>query len=135
MKKRSAPVGVIIFAVKSVMRGVITVFVSVLAFAPSVSAASTVITAQVAPVRHVVVDSDGVIQEVVSNTAENVLPLVHLGSMDGTQIPLSDDVRQQYVAIISQLDMHRTGYVYTAQEQWGLSAFNLQLVSLLPLVF
>ena len=81
-------------------------------FTPSVSAAtvsggSTVISGRVLPVRYIVVDEQGVIQRIISNTPENVTPKVHLGAIDSPEIPLSADLALQYEEVLATLDMER----------------------------
>lgn len=79
---------------------------------PSVSAAtvsggSTVISGRVLPVRYVIVDDEGVIQRIISNTPESVIPRVHLGAIDGAELPLSADIAARYEKNIAKLDMER----------------------------
>lgn len=90
---------------RGVLRGIIAICMGVLVWAPPVSAAETVITARVMPVRHIVVDEAGVVQRIISNTSENVTPIVHLGSAEGREILLTDDVKQRYETVIAGLDM------------------------------
>lgn len=97
---------------RGVVRGFFAICLGVFVFAPPVSAAtvtggSTVITGRVLPVRYVVVDEQGVIQRIISNTPENVTPKVHLGAIDSPEIPLSADLALQYEKALATLDMER----------------------------
>ena len=96
--------------VREIVRGILAIAVGVLLCTPPVSAATsgeTVITARVMPVRHVVINKDGMILRIVSNTSEDVSPIVHLGSFEGPEIALSDEARGSYDRLIAHLDMSR----------------------------
>lgn len=75
--------------------------------ATTASGGSTVISGRVLPVRYVIVDDDGVIQRIISNTPEKVTPRVHLGAINGEQIPLSADIAARYEKDIAKLNMER----------------------------
>lgn len=125
--------------VRGLLRVVLAMVVSVMVFTPPVSAAiptgsggETVITARVMPVRHIVVDDSGVIQRIISNTSENVPPIVYLDSFQGEQIPLTDDIRQNYDDAIAVLDMrHPADYVRKSPIQLLLA--HVQHVGILHL--
>lgn len=113
--------------------------VGVLVFTPSVSATTTtssggetVITARVMPVRHIVVDGEGVIQRIISNTSENVSPIVHLGTAEGVEVPLTTEIEQDYKAAIASLDMKRPAD-YVRKQPLELLFARLQHISALPL--
>lgn len=67
------------------------------------------ITGVVAPMRFIVLDGQGNIAEITSNTPENVTPKVYIGSIQhGTQVPLTPEVQKDYEAKIVGHDMHST---------------------------
>lgn len=96
--------------VREIVRGILAIAMGVLLFTPSVSAATsgeTVITARVMPVRHVVINKEGTILRVVSNTSEDVSPIVHLGSFEGPEVTMSEEARATYDRLVAHLDMSR----------------------------
>ena len=115
------------------MRGLIAICVSVLLFAPSVSAAETVVTARVAGVRHVVVDTRGNIQQIVSNTSEDVAPIIHLSTFEGEQVAMTKEIEVRYLAIISKANMEQAGIVYTRNSPLKALIAHLSHTSILPL--
>jgi len=133
--------------VRGVLRGFIAVVMGVMlstspvsAATPTTSGGETVIAAQVMPVRHVVVDSDGVILRIVSNTSENVAPHVYLGSFTGAQISMTAEVNQRYENLIAKLDMQRPADYVRKQpldilltQFQHLSALHLRVISQIEL--
>jgi hypothetical protein len=85
----------------------LAMFVWSVVYVTQASAAQTVITARVMPVRHVVIDKDGVILRIVSNTSENVAPIVYLDTFGGARTAMPKETRQGYEHLIGQLDMSR----------------------------
>lgn len=125
--------------VRGLLRGVLAMVVGVTVFTSPVSAAvptssggETVITAHVMPVRHIVVDHEGVIQRIISNTSENVTPIVHLGTAEGEEILLTTDVKQRYESVIAHLDMQRPAD-YVRKQPLEILLTRLQNISTLPL--
>ncbi len=72
---------------------------SVLADSASVTQIIT-ITARVAPARSIVVNDQGVMTKIYSNTPEAVTPKVYLNSVPGKAMPLTPQLMQQYQTII-----------------------------------
>lgn len=71
------------------------------------------VTARVLPMRRVIVDANGQIQQIISNTAEDVTPTVYFGrDTDANKIPLTDDVQQQYQSLVPQ-GSGKAGILYT----------------------
>jgi len=125
--------------VRGLLRGIVAIAIGVLAFtspvsaaAPTVAGGETVITARVMPVRHIVVDHEGVIQRIISNTTENVTPIVHLGSAEGEEVVFTTDVKQRYESLIAHLDMQRPAD-YVRKQPLEILLARLQYVGTLPL--
>lgn len=125
--------------VRGLLRGVLALAVCAMILASPVSAAvptnsggETVITARVMPVRHIVVDDDDVIQRIISNTSENVTPIVYRGNFQGEQIPMTDEVRLNYDNAIAALDMRRPAD-YIRKSPLQLLLAHVQHVSVLHL--
>lgn len=84
-----------------------------------VAAATTVedqitVTATVAPARYIIVNTNGLIKEIDSNTTEPVIPKVYIGSIRSTAIPLSPLVLNEYTKIISKCNFRKIGIIYSA---------------------
>ena len=61
------------------------------------------VTGRVLPMHSVVVDSNGIVLEILSNTYEDVLPRVFVDRISlETEIPLNDAVKTQYNALVPQ---------------------------------
>lgn len=125
--------------VRDLLRGVLVMVIGVTVFTSPVSAAiptssggETVITARVMPVRHIVVDRDGVIQRIISNTSEDVTPIVHLGTAENGEVPLTAEVKRNYELEIAQLNMERPAD-YVRKQSFELLLAHLRHVSTLPL--
>ncbi len=78
------------------------------------SAGSTTIVAKIAPVRYALVNDSGVIQQIDSNTSEDVPPKVYQGSFSSQPITLSPEISHQYNEIIQLTDTRQTGTIYRA---------------------
>lgn len=74
------------------------------ASAQTISITQTItITATVAPARSIVINDQGQITKIYSNTAENVTPNVYVNEAPtGQRLPLTADLRSQYEQIISK---------------------------------
>lgn len=66
----------------------------------------------VLPQRFIIVDKQLIIQQVLSNTAEDIRPQVFLERLDGAEIPYSDSIIKQYQAIRASADFSRPGVIY-----------------------
>lgn len=60
------------------------------------------ITARVAPTRSIVVNEQGVMTKIYSNTSDNVAPKVYLYDVPGKELPLTSALLQQYNEVIKQ---------------------------------
>ena len=121
--------------VREIVRGILAIVVGVMLVTTPVSAATggaTVITARVMPVRHIVINKDGVILRIVSNTAESVAPVVHFGSFEGPEVAMSDEVSSRYEHLIAHLDMKRPAD-YVRKSDTEIALTQLRRVALLPL--
>lgn len=115
-----------------VLRGVVAALVGVLISASPVSAAETVVTAQVAPVRHVVVNDRGVILQIISNTSEDVTPITHLNHAQGEQVVLTDEIRARYEKTVARLDMSKPA-IYERKNPLKKLISQLRLLTVIPL--
>jgi hypothetical protein len=70
------------------------------------------VLASVQPARYLVVDSNLQIKQVISNTRQDVVPYVMMNSLDGNQLPYTDAVRSQFLALKPSLNFSKAGVVY-----------------------
>jgi hypothetical protein len=77
---------------------------------------STVIAAAIAPVRIIVVNDNGNITKIISNTPEAVTPTVRKGTPDGRQTTLTRDINKQYAVILKRAKIKKTGVIYQAND-------------------
>lgn len=91
------------------------VAVSVSAHQPVLAA--TIIRARVAPVREIVVDNDGKITRIDSNTTEDVVPTVRRGTVTGPIIILTPAIATEYNSLKSRISFVRAGVVYRRPSQ------------------
>jgi hypothetical protein len=73
------------------------------------------VIASVEPTRYIVVDRNLQIKQIVSNTAEDVVPYVLLNSLDGKPLPYTNSIRTQFLALKSSVNFSKAGAVYTKQ--------------------
>lgn len=79
----------------------------------STSSNSTItIMATVRPQRIIIVDKNLVITKIMSNTDQEMRPLVLLESTDGSEIPYSESIAEQYLALKPALNFSKPGIVY-----------------------
>ena len=88
------------------------VILSFVAFAQNVGKENLTVVATVLPVRIIVVDNNFVIKQIISNTEEDVRPLVVLNTQDGKEVPYTDSIRKQYDSIKKSISFVRPGLVY-----------------------
>jgi len=104
---------------------VVGLFFACLVFGSSASAAtpvlptlttsgSTQVVVTVQPIRSILINDQGEIVRIISNSAANVTPTVYKNSFTGSALELSPDVNQQYKSLLSNLDITRTGTIYQA---------------------
>ncbi len=70
------------------------------------------IMATVRPQRIIIVDKNFVITKIMSNTNLDMRPLVLLQTTDGAEIPYSESIANQYLALKPTLDFSKPGIVY-----------------------
>lgn len=73
-----------------------------------------VVTGTVPDRRYIVVDSGGNIRQIFSNTDKPVVPAVVVGALDGPAAPLTDELRVNYEAVISQLRANKVVSIQAA---------------------
>ena len=99
----------------------VTVFV-LLAFgaasADAVSISQQIhLTGIVPPMRFIILNKQGEITEITSNTPEDVTPKVMLGSLQGAQLPLTTTLLKDYRAKTKGVDMQSTDLHFVATNQ------------------
>jgi hypothetical protein len=110
---------------------IVVIFLSnVLIFAQEQGVAKLVIVVTIQPHRIVVVDDDLVITKIISNTAEDVRPIVVRGAEDGQEVSYSDSIQEQYQTLKSQIDFSQPGIVYVRDNR-PMQRFVRQVVSTL----
>lgn len=103
----------IIFLFAILLTALLTVLLAnFLIYAEEQRGSSVAVMATVLPQRFIVVDKKLTIEQVLSNTAEDVRPQVFLERLDGPEIPYSDSIIKQYQAIRGSADFSRPGLVY-----------------------
>jgi hypothetical protein len=80
----------------------------------TVSSGTTTVSAVVAPVRDILVNTDGNIVQIASNTPENVTPTVFMKSFETPPIPLTTKVFTQYLSLLSNINKNSMGIIYPA---------------------
>ncbi|HUD05631.1 MAG TPA: hypothetical protein VMR18_01760 [Candidatus Saccharimonadales bacterium] len=76
------------------------------------SSGSVTISAAIAPVRYILVDNRGTITEILSNSQENVTPIVYKNKLGSVPITLSQAIYSQYIAIMTNIKARHNGVVY-----------------------
>ncbi|HET7320835.1 MAG TPA: hypothetical protein VFI84_04630 [Candidatus Saccharimonadales bacterium] len=80
-----------------------------LASADSISVSQVIhIRGIVPPMRNIIVDGNGNITEITSNTPENVRPKVYLRSFAGPELPLTSALTRDFNGKTRGVDMHST---------------------------
>lgn len=112
------------------------VFLTSILLAPEAQAQTITVTAAVRPLRTIIVDKNLLIQKIVSNTSEDIRPMVVLAVADGEELPYSESIQKQYEFLKPSLDFSKPGIIYTREDrflQWlrwyltmGLRPFKLK---------
>lgn len=101
--------------------GIITLVTVILAnaliLATETASNSITVVATVLPQRMIIVDENLTIQKVISNTAEEIRPVVVLGEVDGKEIPYSQSIVEQYQSLKTSLNFSKPGVVYQRDER------------------
>jgi len=86
--------------------------VTISALSPQDTTQGYAVLASVQPARYIVVDSNLQIKQIVSNTAQDVVPYVVMNSLDGNQIPYTSAVQSQFAQLKPSLSFSKAGTVY-----------------------
>lgn len=87
-------------------------FTNFLLFAGEQKAGTITIVATVHPQRIVIVDENLTITKILSNTAQDIRPLVLMGGAEGKELPFTEAISAQYQALKSSLDFSQPGVIY-----------------------
>jgi hypothetical protein len=79
---------------------------------PASASGSITISAVVAPVRIIDVDSSGKVVEIISNSPSPVGPTVIRNLVYSKPIPLTKSIQSQYSAVTARINVHDTGIIY-----------------------
>ena len=82
------------------------------------------ITVTVEPVRTIVVDRNLQITEIISNTKEDIRPIVLLDTQDGIELPYTDGIQQQYAILKPILNFSKSGLIYERDSRVTLAVFK-----------
>jgi len=83
------------------------------AVAPSPATnSSVVISAVIAPVRYILVNDQGIITEILSNSQENVMPTVYKNKLGSEPITLSRAIYSQYISLMTNISSNHNGVIY-----------------------
>ena len=74
--------------------------------------ATLTVVATVRPQRIIVVDQNLSITQIISNTNQDMRPLVVLNTVDGPEIPYSESIVRQYAVLKPTLDFSHPAIVY-----------------------
>lgn len=85
--------------------------------AEPVSARTTLISVEIAPVRNVFVDKSGAILRIESNTPINITPLVFLADYSSSPITMTSNIYDRYLAILAHTNTEKTGDIYISQRK------------------
>jgi hypothetical protein len=80
---------------------------------PIVGENSIEVTAEVVPIRYIVINRNNVIIEITTNTPNLITPTVLQNSIIGTQVQLTNNIIQQYQKILSDCNFSKDyGIIY-----------------------
>lgn len=82
------------------------------------------ITVTVEPIRTIIVDRNLRIIEIMSNTKEDVRPIVLLELQDGIELPYTEGVQQQYKILKPVINFNKPGLVYERDTRVTLAVFK-----------
>lgn len=106
-----------VFAVIGLYFACFSLGANAFALSPSarpISGGSTKVSVTIQPVRLILVNNQGKIVRMISNTSSDVPPTVYKNSFNSPPVAISPDIRQQYWAILAKADTTQTGTVYQA---------------------
>ncbi len=96
---------------------VLAFLVNLLLIAQEIKTQGITVTATVLPTRIIIVDKNLTIQKIISNTSEDVRPIVYLETADGEEIAYSESVRREYSFLKPSLNFSKAGIVYEREER------------------
>lgn len=85
------------------------------------------ITVTVEPVRTILVDRNLQIESIISNTKEDVRPVVLLETQDGTDLPYTESIASQYALLKPVINFSKPGIVYQRDTRVTLAVFKTVL--------
>jgi hypothetical protein len=92
------------------------------------------ITVTVEPMRSIIVDRDLRIVTIISNTQEDVRPLVYLDTRDGLNLPFAEGIQQQYNTLKPVINFSKPGVVYQRDTRVTLSIFKTAISTIQKLL-
>ena len=85
------------------------------------------ITLSVEPVRTIIVDRNLQIVTIMSNTKEDVRPVVFLDTQDGAELPYTEGIAGQYNTLKPVVNFEKPGIVYQRDTRVTLAVFKTTL--------
>lgn len=85
------------------------------------------VTVTVEPHRVIIVDKNFTIRQIISNTEENVRPMVLLDSQDGKEVPYTESIRLQYMYLKPSINFTEPGIVYDRDDRSPISLIKLTI--------
>jgi hypothetical protein len=115
--------GIILFCRLLLITSLLSVFISTQSVAADTTGSgNVVVSAVIAPVRYIVVNNNKIV-EIISNTDQDVTPTVELSKLGGKQISINQEIKNQYVNIMSRhKNLKHYGIIYMYQPQQNKSA-------------
>jgi hypothetical protein len=74
---------------------------------------SHIISATLEPARDVLVNSQGQIIQIDSNSAQNVTPVIYMGSFKAEPVKMTSYISRQYQTIIASCNTNHAGIIYS----------------------
>lgn len=84
--------------------------------------------------RSIIVDRDLRIVTIISNTQEDVRPLVYLDTRDGLNLPFAEGIQQQYNTLKPVINFSKPGVVYQRDTRVTLSIFKTAISTIQKLL-
>jgi len=110
-----------VFFKKTLVISVVFSFALIISASPMSYALNTestdtiTITATIEPARHVVVDQNNQITEIMTNTTSLITPIVSLNSLSGNQLEYAGSIAQQYQQIMTSCNFQQSfGVIYSS---------------------
>jgi len=92
------------------------------------------ITMTVEPIRTIIVDKNLRIVRILSNTREEVRPVVYLEGQDKLELPYTDSIMEQYTLLKKVTNFSKPGVVFERDDRVSVSFFKY-ILSLLGKMF